>query len=197
MISINISKYFALVATLLCFLLIECNEPVSENDPITKNEVIIDSANAAWFNCYINNQKWEKSDLLSATLSVRSDNLLLNVNCDNNSVTYQKVSLLIPLGKVSKNINKQLVQLLDDTLLASIIYSFAEIDYSSETPIPVNHMAFEMKPSALVCITKVDTLKNSIDGTFKAYAEDELKRKHVFKNGIFRNLLYKKIDNVM
>ena len=189
---VNSSKYFCLAAFGFSFLFFECNRPVPGDHAKIKEEVIIDSANDAWFNCYINDHKWEKTDSLSASFSVKGDDLFLNVNSQYNSVTYEKISLLVPVGKVTKDINKQLVQLVNDTLLALIIYSFAAIDYSSETPVPVNHMAFELKPTALVSITKVDTARNLIDGTFKAIAEDESKRKYGFRNGIFRNVAYKK-----
>lgn len=188
----------ATINRLLCFITLSfsisgCNMPDSQKKEVIESVPAIDSINDAWFSCYINQQKWEKSDSLSASFSVKSDILFLSINCQYNSLTYKKISLLIPLGKVTKNTNKQLVNAVNDTLLALIIYSFAEIDYSTETPIPMNHMAFELKPTALVSITNVDTVKHSISGTFKAVAEDENKKKYAFGNGIFRNVIYKKL----
>lgn len=190
----NASKYFYIITVSLCFLLADCNTPVSENKEAFKKEVIIDSANDAWFDCYINQHKWEKSDVLKAKFSVKSDALFLNLDFRYNSVTYENINLRILIGKDTKHINKQLAQVVNDTLLATIIYSFAEIDYNSESFVPVNHMVFELKPTALVCILKVDTIKNTIDGTFKAIAVDEKKRKYLFRNGIFRNISYNKLS---
>jgi len=192
---INNHKYFLFLS--LSILLCQCNTPDDDSDEAIAKENSIDSLNDSWFSCYINQQKWEKTDSLTASFSVKSDVLFLNINSQYNSVEFKKIHLLIPFGDTIKSINKQLVDAVNDTLVALIIYSFAEIDYSSETPFPVNHMAFHLKPTALVSITKADTINNKISGTFKAAAEDERKRMYGFRNGIFQNVIYKKLKKIL
>jgi hypothetical protein len=190
---VNASKYLYIIAVSFSILLAECKTSVPENNEELINEVFIDSTNDAWLDCYINQHKWRKSDILSAKFSVKSDALFLNLDFRNNSVTYEYINFRILIGRDIKNINKQLVQVVNDTLMSTIIYSFSEIDYNSESFFPVNHMVLELKPTALVCISKVDTVRNSIDGTFKAIAVDEKQRKYLFRNGIFKNITYNKL----
>jgi hypothetical protein len=75
-----------------------------------------------------------------------------------------------------------------DTLKALVYYSYAEDDFNTGSHIPKKYIGMSIKPTAQIFISKVDTQKNTISGRFKGYVTDNVKRKHSFENGIFRNI---------
>ena len=179
----------------MVILLFTCSSPQTHDAELSRTKLMVDSSKDAIFNCYINGGLWNKNDSVSATFYKKSSLLFYSLSSRYNSVTFENINLTAPIEKATNNLNKQILKLQNDTIISIITYSFAEIDYHSESLMPNNHLAFNLKPGALVCFTKIDTFKSTISGTFKGFAIDERNIKYGFKNGVFFNVPFKVLSN--
>ena len=142
----------------------------------------------------INGEMWHKNDSCTAKVYAKSPYELLAISANHSSVFYQNLVFTAVLGDEFKKeeFGASLLKYEGDTLYASVYYAFSDIDFTDSKMKVRNYLGFSMfnKPTAIVVLTKVDTVKKQINGRFKGYIKDASEETYKFRDGIFLNIPY-------